>query len=82
MAPFEYEEYAEYCRMLVYSIQVYERSGDTYSANVCKQELGKVVSALEGLEGRVSKLGSMIKDQPKTKLTGEISVLVKEYLNK
>ena len=82
MAPFEYEEYAEYCRMLVYSIQVYERSGDTYSANVCKQELGKVVSALEGLEGRVSKLGSMIKDQPKTKLTGEILVLVKEYLNK
>ncbi len=82
MAPFEYEEYKEYCQMLVYSIQVYTKAGDSYSADICKQELRAVVSKLEGLESRVSKLGSMIKDQPKTKLTGEISVLVEEYLGK
>ena len=82
MTPFEYEEYAEYCKILVYSIQIYTKSGDTYSADVCRQELNAVVNKLEGLEERVSELGWMIKDQPQTKLTGEISVVVKEYLKK
>ncbi len=82
MTPFDYEEYKEYCQMLVYSFKVYTNMGDTYSAGVCKEELRSVVSRLEGLENRVSKLGLMIKDQPKTKLTGEISALVKECLDK
>ncbi|MBR6650035.1 MAG: O-antigen ligase family protein [Clostridia bacterium] len=82
MSPFAYDEYKEYCQMLVYSIQLYTRAGDTYSADICKKELGNVVAKLEGLDDKVSKLGKMIKDQPKTQLTGEISVLVKEYLNK
>lgn len=82
MTPFAYEEYKEYCQMLVYSVKVYTNMGDTYSADICKKELQSVVSRLEALEDRVSRLGLMIKDQPKTKLTGEISALVKECLEK
>ena len=77
-----YEEYKEYCQILVYSIQIYDSMGDSYSADVCKEELRNVVAKLTELEDKVSKLGTMIKDQPKTELTGEISVLVKEYLSK
>jgi len=82
MTPFEYEVYAEYCRMLVYSIQIYTKAGGSYSADVCRLELSHGVNKLDSLEERVSELGWMIKDQPKTVLTGEISVVVKEYLEK
>lgn len=82
MTPFDYEEYKEYCQILVYSVKVYTNMGDALSADVCRQELRSVVTRLEALENKVSKLGLMIKDQPETKLTGEISALVKECLEK
>ena len=50
------EEYEEYCYMLINGISLYTKSGDTYSAEVCKKELIKVSQRLEQAEKRISKL--------------------------
>ena len=75
-APFQYEEYEEYCYMLINGISLYTKSGDTYSAEVCKKELIKVSQRLEQAEKRISKLGKMIKDQPIT----ELPVNIQNYI--
>ena len=71
-APFQYVEYEEYCYMLINGINLYTKSGDSYSAEVCKKELIKVSQRLEEAEKKVSKLGKMIKDQPITELPENI----------
>ncbi len=75
-APFQYEEYEEYCYMLINGISLYTKSGDTYSAEVCKKELIKVSQRLEQAEKRISKLGKRIKDQPIT----ELPVNIQNYI--
>ena len=79
LTPFEYEEYEQYCKILVYCIQMYTDVRDTNSAEVCRRELITTVTKLESLESKLSTLGKMIKDQPKTQLVGEIAYYVKEY---
>ena len=68
-APFQYEEY---CYMLFTGINLYTKSGDSYSADICKKELIKVSQRLEQAEKKISKLGKMIKDQPITELPENI----------
>lgn len=80
LAPFEYDEYVQYCEILIYSYDTYRKMGDGNSAEHCKRELEQVVKLLENSEERLSELGKKIKDQPKTKLTGEIEYRVKEVL--
>ena len=75
-APFQYEEYEEYCYMLINGIELYTKSGDTYSAEVCKRELVKVSKRLQQAEKRISKLGKRIKDQPTT----ELPVNIQNYI--
>lgn len=72
VSPFTYEAYEEYCRMLINGIYLYEKSGDKYSADVCRKELKNVSVQLASLPNRQSELGKMIKDQPKTELPDEI----------
>jgi len=77
-APFQYDEYEEYCYMLINGISLYMQAGDADSAKICKQELLGVRERLENLEKRLSVLGSKIKDQPQTELPEEIE----NYLDK
>lgn len=70
--PFGYEEYEEYCRMLITGISLYEQGGDTKSAAVCRKELKNTLALLEGNEKKLSKLGKAIEDQPVTGLPGDI----------
>lgn len=70
--PFNYDEYEEYCRMLINGIALYQKAGDRESVNVCRTELLKTKALLEKNKDRLSSLGKKIKDQPNTVLSEEI----------
>ena len=76
IAPFQYEEYEEYCYMLIHSISLYENAGDEDSAEYCKNELTCVYDVLCSLEKRLSGLGRKIQDIPRTQLPDD----VREYI--
>lgn len=71
-APFQYDDYEEYCYMLINGIQLYAQSGDEASVTVCVKELQKTQERLEHLNDRLSERGRRIKDQPVTELPEEI----------
>ena len=75
--PFMYEEYEEYCYMLIQGIELYKEYNDEKSAEFCIEELKKVPQTLKSTEKLLSPLGKMIKDQPKTELPEDII----EYIN-
>lgn len=76
-APFSYEEYEEYCYMLIQGIYMYGEIGDEYSAKYCRKELVKTSETVSRLDDRLSDLGKMIEDQPKTELPKDVV----EYIN-
>lgn len=78
LAPFEYQEYEEYCRMLIKGIELYTAKGSEKSAAICADELIKAADAVHALPEKQSRLGKMIKDQPNTALPEEIEAYVKE----
>ena len=82
-APFMYEEYEDYCYMLMKSIPKYRQAGDAESAEICEQELLQVYRAVASQEERLSELGKKIKDQPNIEMPKEIeeyvAILEKTY---
>lgn len=78
VSPFTYSSYEDYCYMLINGIYLYEKYDDEYSANVCKKELLLTVQKLSENNEKLSKLGKMIKDQPKVQLPDEIIEYVEE----
>ena len=72
VAPFSYNEYEEYSRMLIDAIKLYERAGDEYSANYCKKELVSARDALRALPERQSLLGKKIANKVRTELPEDI----------
>ena len=72
IAPFSYEEYEDYCYMLIQGIQLYKQAGDEYSTEVCEQQLLKTADRLDRLDDKLSNLGRKIVDQPKTDLPDDI----------
>ncbi len=75
-APFLYDEYEQYAYMLIYGIESYTAQGDTASAAVCREKLLETAQKLEAVNDRLSRLGSMISDQPVTELPED----VREYI--
>lgn len=61
---FRYGEYREYGVMLANGIVAYEKMGDHSSAAILRKELQSLKEQVESLDKRVSKLGSMIDEQP------------------
>ena len=76
-APYAYEEYEEYCRMLIHARSLYLRAGDEKSAKYCLNEMKFAQNALAKLEERTSGLGKRIKDQVRTVLPDEITDYIK-----
>lgn len=76
--PFGYEEYEEYCVMLINGIMLYERAGDTASAKICRQELITAQKRLAANENRLSTLGAMIADQPVFTLSQTVQDYIKQ----
>lgn len=72
IAPFSYDEYEDYCNMLIQGIQLYKQVGDEYSAEVCEHQLVKTAESLNKLDEKLSNFGKKIVDQPKTNLPNNI----------
>lgn len=77
-APFAYEEYEEYARMLIIGISLYEQAGDEASVLACKQELVTLRRRLHGTANRLSELGKRIDDQPVTAFPADIDQYINE----
>lgn len=75
-APFQYAEYEDYCYMLINGISLYTKARDIQSADICKKELLAIPGKLREAKERVSKLGTMIKDQPITELSEDINTYI------
>ena len=71
-APLQSISYDQYCYFLIQSISLYQQSGDMSSARYCQHELRKIVNQKQTLNKRLSKLGTMIKDQPNMEVSDEI----------
>ena len=78
LAPFVYEEYEDYCYMLINGLSLYQKAGDLKSANICRQELISIETKLKEAEKKISVLGRKIKDQPITQLPEEITKYIDE----
>ncbi len=76
-APFAYEEYKEYCYMLITGISLYNEAGDTSSAKICLNQLKSAADSVHTLKDKLSPLGAKIKDQPKTELPDDIEDYLK-----
>lgn len=76
VAPFFYDTYEEYCYLLMSGISLYEKVGDTYSADVCREELVGIVAQLKKLPEKCSALGRRIQDQPETEIPADIEKFV------
>ena len=72
VAPFSYEEYEEYARLLLQGVSLYQRQGDAESVDYCRKELFAIPDRLARLKDRQSALGKLIQDQPVTTLPEEI----------
>ncbi|MBR5322945.1 MAG: O-antigen ligase family protein [Clostridia bacterium] len=68
IAPFAYEEYEEYARMLINGITLYKQTGDAQNKRICIDELKDIPKKLEKLNDKIGLLGKKINEQPKTKL--------------
>ncbi len=79
-APFCYQEYEEYCMMLINGIKAYSKKGDTASIKVCQQELCAVARLLADTESRMSSLGKRIDDQPRFHLPEEIQAYIDQVI--
>lgn len=69
---FKYTEYREYAVMLVNGIIAYEQMGDTISANILQKELNSMYHRLQDNNEKLSRLGTMIYEQPVTTLPNNI----------
>lgn len=76
--PFDHREYEAYCQMLMTGIDLYQKAGNTQSAEICRKELLAAYKQLTSNGDRLSALGKMINDQPVLVLSPE----VQEYIRK
>ena len=77
-APLVYDEYEEYCYMLINGIALYNEAGDFDSAEICRRQLiATKKKYTENLE-TVSDLGYKTKDKPNEKFPDDIE----EYIEK
>lgn len=76
LAPFGYEEYEEYSYMLAQGIYLYELNGDMESAKICAGELIKTRERLHHLGEKLSVLGRLIVDQPRTELPEDLETYI------
>ena len=73
VSPFNYADIKEYGYMLASGIELYNKAGDTKSAEVCKKELKNIPVFLNAASEKVSFFGKRIYDQPTTELPKDLT---------
>ncbi len=72
LAPFETDEYKDYCNKLVEAINMYIESDQIDDARICAAELVDTRDKLKNLPKKQSYFGKVIIDQPDIKLSNEM----------
>lgn len=75
-APYQISEYNEYCYMLIVGIRLYNKSGDSYSAEYCKNKLLDIPLSLKEVKEKTDPLAYKIKDKPELELSKDITDLI------
>lgn len=78
---FSYDEYEEYCYMLINGIALYNNIGDTASADVCYTELKNAIYSVHTANNNLSEIGTKIKDQPISQLPEDIENYIKKNVS-
>ncbi|MBQ6702757.1 MAG: O-antigen ligase family protein [Clostridia bacterium] len=68
IAPLVYPQYEDYARMLIQGISDFKQKNDIANVEKCTSELKKIPERLAALSERISYLGSLLDEQPKTAL--------------
>ena len=77
-APLVYDEYEEYCYMLINGVTLYDEASDTHSAELCKKQLLATKEKFDENFKKIGKLGKMIKDKPQTRFPDDIEDYIKK----
>ncbi|MBR6902678.1 MAG: hypothetical protein IKN39_02165 [Clostridia bacterium] len=75
-APLNYNEYEEYCYMLINGVMLYNNAGDRNSAEICKRQILLTKKEYESNLEKVSGLGLKIKDKPKQRFPDDIETYI------
>jgi len=75
-APYDITVYTDYMDMLSVGEQLYTQSGDTQSAEQCRQELASVPQMVQATLDKTSTLGFMIDDKPELELPEEYLAMI------
>lgn len=70
--PFGYNQYQEYCEMLINGIEMYAQAGDWESVKICEEELLSAQTKLSANAQRLSLLGKQLSVQPITQLSSSV----------
>ena len=62
LAPYDYDEYSTLSYMITYGISLYEKNGDVYSAEYCKEALLDVADMFDSAKKNLHPLADKIKD--------------------
>ncbi len=74
---FRYEVYLDYAYML-YEGMLYKEEENPVLSEKCREELGRIPEYLSEAEGKISRLGSMIDDQPQLSVDEAMAELLAE----
>lgn len=77
--PFAYSEYNAYCQMLIQCYEMYIKAGNVESAKFCMDEILGAQAAVAANKDRLSPLGKLIDEQPRTVLSKEVRDFIKEH---
>ncbi len=80
LAVFDYEEYVDYCTMLIHAVKLYSQAGDDEGAGFCINKLVEIEKELNANTERLSYFGKMINDQPVTQLPEDIHMTIAEFV--
>ncbi len=80
-AVFQYEEYFDYCNLLIHAVKLFSEAGDSSSAAFCAEKLIDIEEQLNSNSEKLSYFGKQIKDQPITQLPDDIHEYIAELKN-
>ena len=78
LSPYSFEEYEEYVEVMYYCCLEYKSMNDFNSAKMCAQKLNTIPDILNAVEEKTSKLGWMIRDIPRVRLSSTQIKMIEE----
>ncbi|MDY2627189.1 MAG: O-antigen ligase family protein [Lachnospiraceae bacterium] len=78
LSPYDLSIYEDYFAMLTTGVELYEKTGDEYSAAICREEIEGLQERLDEVRDRTSSPAWKIKDQPQLEMPEEYRIYLEE----